>query len=180
MQVWKVGHNAQKCSEAEASVGEVAGGSRALEPEGPAESDGVCGWRTIQETQTTHQFHTTSHRSAQLVLWEERSANGPGDHRNCKGAELWPRGGPSLVLQPAADVEEHEQDQRLPSSVAKNSGRVATVCHLGRWDIVTAAQIRGLTKSVFFWKIYSDTRKWTYKYYTTQCKLRLHVNATSV
>lgn len=141
MQVWKVGHNPQKCSEAEASVGEVAGGSRTLEPEGPTKSDGVCGWWTIQKAQTTHQFHATSHRSPQLVLWEECTANGPGDYRNCKGAELWPRGGPSLVLQPAADAEKHKQDQCLPNSVAMDCGRIATIGPIEKLDMVIAAQI---------------------------------------
>lgn len=53
-QVWKAGYHPEECSEAEAGVGEVAGWGRALEPERPAESDGVRRRRTIQKTQATH------------------------------------------------------------------------------------------------------------------------------
>lgn len=130
----------------------MAGGSRTLEPEGPAKSDGVCWWGTIQKAQTTHQFHATSHRSPQLVLWEECTANGPRDYRNCKRAELWPRGGPSLVLQPTADAEKHEQDQCLPSSVAKDSGRIGIVCQVGHGNCST--DLDGLLKVFVFFCVF--------------------------
>lgn len=118
-QVREAGHYPQECSEAEASVGEMAGWSRTLEPEGPAEPDGVR-WRgTLQKTQAAHQFHPAGHRSPELLLQEERFAHGTGNHRNCPRAELWQRGGSGVVLQPATDVEKHEQNQRVPGAAVR-------------------------------------------------------------
>lgn len=137
LQVWKAGHHPQECSEAEAGVGEVAGWSRALEPERPAKSDGVC-WRwAIQKTQATYQFHTTGNRSSQLLLREERVANRPRDYRNCERAELRPRGCASMVLQPATDVEKHEQNQRLPGAVATACWEASPpiFCRFGKLNI---------------------------------------------
>ena len=121
LQVWEAGHHPKECSEAEAGAGEVAGGGRALEPEGPAEPDGVRWRRTFQKTQAAHKLHTAGDRSPELVLWEERPADRAGDHGNCQRAELRPRGCASLVLQPATDAEKHQQDQCLPGSVATSS-----------------------------------------------------------
>lgn len=118
-QVWEAGHYPQECSEAEAGVGEMAGWSRTLEPEGPAEPDGVR-WRgTLQKTQAAHQFHTTGHRSPELLLQEERFAHRTRNHRNCQRAELWQRSGSSVVLQQATDVEKHKQNQRVPGAAVR-------------------------------------------------------------
>lgn len=118
LQIREAGYNTQECPEAEASAGEVAGWGRALEPERPAESDGVCRRRTVQKTEAAHKFHATGHRGSQLLLWEKRPAHGSGDYWDSTGAELWQGSRASVVLQPATDAEKHEQDQRLPGSVA--------------------------------------------------------------
>lgn len=127
-QVWEAGHYPQECSEAEASVGEMAGWSRTLEPEGSAEPDGVRWWGTLQKTQAAHQFHTTGHRSPELLLQEERFAHRTGNHRNCPRAELWQRGGSSVVLQPATDVEKHEQNQRVPGAAVREVHQMLLCC----------------------------------------------------
>lgn len=115
-QVWEAGHHPQECSEAEAGVGEVAGGSRTLEPEGPAEPDGVR-WRgAVQKTQAAHQFHAPGDRSSEHLLQEERFAHRPRNYRNCQRAELWQRSGSGVVLQQATDAEKHKQNQRVPGA----------------------------------------------------------------
>lgn len=140
-QVWEAGHYPQECSEAEASVGEMAGWSRTLEPEGPAEPDGVR-WRgTLQKTQAAHQFHPTGHRSPELLLQEERFAHRTGNHRNCPRAELWQRGGSSVVLQPATDVEKHEQNQRVPGAAVREFHQMLSRC--GRLNFQCSSTVSG-------------------------------------
>lgn len=115
-QVWEAGHHAEECPEAEAGVGEVVGWSRTLEPEGPAEPDGVRWWGAVQKTQAAHQFHTASDRSSEHLFQEERFAHRPRNYRNRQRAELWQGSGSSVVLQQATDVEKHKQNQRVPGA----------------------------------------------------------------
>lgn len=128
-QVWEAWYNTQECPEAKTSSRALACWSRALEPEGPAKSNGVRGRWAFQETQTAHQFHTTSHWGLEQLFWEKCTSNWAGDHRNCQGTKLWQGSCTSLVLQPEADAEEYQQDQCVPSAVVYNTSLER------QWDI---------------------------------------------